>query len=87
MSGEEHMKWSRFQTLMAWIGGLFLILVLLAALLPIVIESRKDGDRAEAIQNAKTLGYALSVFEKEYGMYPNVQTARTSSTGRATFCL
>jgi prepilin-type N-terminal cleavage/methylation domain-containing protein len=59
---------------------LLVVIVIIAALaglaVPQLIKMRKKADVAEAVNNAKQLGLALTMFEGDYGSYPDDTTAK-----------
>jgi len=58
---------------------LLVVIVIIAALaglsVPQLIKMRKRADYAEAVNNAKQLGLALTMFESDYGSYPDDSTS------------
>ena len=58
---------------------LLVVIAIIATLagvgVPALMAKKKEGDRAEAVMNAKQIGLALFGFEQEYGSYPDDETA------------
>jgi prepilin-type N-terminal cleavage/methylation domain-containing protein len=47
------------------------IIATLAGLgVPVIISKKRDGDRSEAVNNAKQISYALFSFNEDYGSFP-----------------
>lgn len=61
-------------TLVELLVVIAIIVTLAGVATPVLIGQKKNGDRAEAIQNAKQIGYALFNFENDFGKYPDDNT-------------
>lgn len=73
-----------FNSVTYWLSGV-LILLIVAYLAtfsnPQILSSHRNTDRTEAISNLKQLGLALDEFQKQYGTFPNDQTAKKHPSG------
>jgi len=56
---------------------IFVIAMLAGLTAPMVIQMKKKGDRAEAINSARQIGLAMMQFEADYGSYPSDATAKS----------
>ncbi|MCE2961178.1 MAG: type II secretion system protein [Akkermansiaceae bacterium] len=58
---------------------LLVVIVIIATLgaiaTPVILRAKKQGNKAEAISNAKQIGLALFEFDSDYGSYPDGDTA------------
>lgn len=61
-------------TLVELLVVIAIIVTLAGVATPVLIGQKKNGDRAEAIQNAKQIGLALFNFENDNGKYPDDST-------------
>lgn len=61
-------------TLVELLVVIAIIVTLAGVATPVLIGQKKNGDRAEAIQNAKQIGYAMFNFENDLGRYPDDNT-------------
>ena len=61
-------------TLVELLVVIAIIVTLAGVATPVLLAQRKRADHAEAIQNAKQVGYALFNFEGDYGRYPDENT-------------
>jgi type II secretory pathway pseudopilin PulG len=55
--------------------GILVFAGLAAAIYPLILKRRKAVDRTTALNNMKQIGECLVEFDKEYGNYPDNQTA------------
>ena len=55
--------------------AIFMIATLAGLAAPLVIKQRKKADQVMAISSLKQIGLGLSVFEEDYGKYPDDSTA------------
>ena len=57
---------------------LLVVIAIIATLagvgVPALMAKKKDGDRAQAVMNAKQIGLALFSFGEDYGRYPDTDT-------------
>ncbi|MEO7101688.1 MAG: hypothetical protein ABI162_20220 [Luteolibacter sp.] len=67
-------KPSPFRSVLIWVCGVLVLLLLAALTTPMTLRCRKKADQTEAVNNARQIGMTLFEFETEYGKFPDAST-------------
>jgi hypothetical protein len=58
-----------------WIFLIVILFIMAGLTFPMTTHTRRKPDQTEAVSNLRQVGLALFEFEREYGAYPNEETA------------